>query len=85
MDRRLLDLLACPATHQALRLLDATALAALNAEIARGSVSRADGTAQHAPLREALVTTDGLRIYRVEDGIPVLLVEEALLQAAAAA
>ena len=29
-------------------------------------------------LREALITRDGKRIYRIDDGIPVLLPEEGL-------
>jgi uncharacterized protein YbaR (Trm112 family) len=84
MDRRLLDILACPVTHQALLELDANALAALNARIEAGSVSRADGSAQREPLDAALATGDGQRIYRVDDGIPVLLAEEAILRPAAA-
>jgi uncharacterized protein YbaR (Trm112 family) len=29
-------------------------------------------------LREALITADGKWIYRIDDGIPVLLVDEAI-------
>ena len=78
MDRKLLDILCCPATRQPLALLDARALDALNRAIAAGGVSRADGSAQAEPLREALVTRDRRQVFRVEDGIPVLLAEEAI-------
>jgi Uncharacterized conserved protein len=39
---------------------------------------RADGSTLDKPLREALITADRAHIYRVEDGIPVLLPEEAI-------
>lgn len=78
MDRKLLDLLVSPDTRQPLSLLDAAGLQALNAAIAAGSVSRADGSALDKPLREALVTADRKQVFRIEDGIPVLLPEEAI-------
>lgn len=79
MDRKLLDLLVCPATRQPVALLDSRGLEALNQAIAGGSVVRGDGSAQSTPLREALVTRDRKRVYRVDDGIPVLLAEEAIV------
>ncbi|ADV26690.1 protein of unknown function DUF343 [Pseudoxanthomonas suwonensis 11-1] len=81
MDRKLLDLLCSPDTRQPLALLESRGLEALNRAIAAGQVSRADGTPQREPLREALVTRDRRQVYRVDDGIPVLLVEEALATA----
>lgn len=78
MDRKLLDLLVCPATRQPLALLDATGLAALNAAVAAGTLQRVDGSPQAEPLREALVTRDQRLVYRIDDGIPVLLAEEGI-------
>lgn len=78
MDRKLLDILVCPATRQPLFLLDSHGLDALNAAIAKGSVLRADGSPQADSVREALVTRDRRTVYRVDDGIPVLLVDEAI-------
>jgi uncharacterized protein YbaR (Trm112 family) len=78
MDRKLLDLLVCPATRQPLAMLDAGGLAALNAAAAAGALRRADESAQATPLREALVTHDRKLVYRIDDGIPVLLAEEAI-------
>jgi len=84
MDRKLLDLLVCPATRQPLAMLDARGLEALNRQIATGGLQRADGSAQAEPLRAALVTRDRKTVYRIDDGIPVLLVEEAIATAQAA-
>ncbi len=84
MDRKLLDILVCPASHQPLALLDKSGLDALNRAIAAGGVKRADEAPQSEPLREALVTRDRKTVYRVDDGIPVLLAEEGLATAQAA-
>ena len=78
MDRKLLDLLVCHATRQPLVLLDKPGLEALNRAIAAGGVQRADDTPQTEPVREALITRDRKTIYRVDDGIPVLLIEEGI-------
>jgi uncharacterized protein YbaR (Trm112 family) len=81
MDRKLLDILVCPSTRQPLALLDAGGLDALNRAIAAGGVKRNDGSAQADALREALVTRDRKTVYRVDDGIPVLLPEEGIATA----
>jgi uncharacterized protein YbaR (Trm112 family) len=78
MDRKLLDLLVCPASRQPLALLGKPGLAALNAAVSAGALRRVDDTPQPGPLREALVTHDQRMVYRVDDGIPVLLVEEGI-------
>lgn len=84
MDRKLLDLLVCPATRQPLALLDRPGLEALNAAIAAGGVRRVDDTAQTEPVREALITRDRKTLYRIDDGIPVLLIEEGIVVASVA-
>jgi uncharacterized protein YbaR (Trm112 family) len=78
MDRKLLDILACPATRQPLALLESRGLDALNRAIAAGGILRVDDSPQSEPVREALVTRDRKLVYRIDDGIPVLLVEEAI-------
>ncbi len=84
MDRKLLDILCCPASRQPLSLLESRGMEVLNQAIAAGQVQRDDGSQQDTPLRQALVTQDRKRVYRVEDGIPVLLVEESIPTAAVA-
>jgi uncharacterized protein YbaR (Trm112 family) len=78
VDKRLLDILCCPMTHQPLQPVDACGLEAINRAIASGSLRRADGSTQAEPIREALVTRDRGTLYRIEDGIPVLLADEAI-------
>lgn len=78
MDRKLLDILCCPVTKQPLALLSGPELAAVNRAIAAGAMLRADGSAQSEAIAEGLVTHDRRTLYRIEDGIPVLLADEAL-------
>ena len=78
MDRKLLDILACPATRQPLARLEARGLELLNQAAGAGQLRRVDGNPQAEPLREALITRDRRLVYRVDDGIPVLLVEDGI-------
>ena len=79
MDRKLLDLLVSPDTRQPLFLLESAGLDALNRAISNGGVTRADGSPQAQPLREALISGDRKQVFRVDDGIPVLLADEAIV------
>jgi uncharacterized protein YbaR (Trm112 family) len=81
MDRKLLDILCCPQTRQPLALIGAVELDALNRAIAAGAVKRADGGMVEGPVKQALITRDHKTIYRVDDGIPVLLADEAIATA----
>ena len=81
MDRKLLDILVCPASRQPLGVLEREGLEALNRAIEAGGVRRADEATQAGPLREALVTRDRRTVYRIDDGIPVLLAEEGIATA----
>ncbi|MGB4858381.1 MAG: Trm112 family protein [Dokdonella sp.] len=75
MDKRLLDILCCPTTHQPLRLLTRGELDLLNQAASAGAVKHADGSVWKERATAALVTRDGRRIYRIEDDIPVMLAE----------
>lgn len=81
MDRRLLDILCCPDTRQPLLMLQAQELDAINLAVASSSLRRADGSVQAEPLKEGLITRDRKLIYRIEDGIPVLLHDESISSA----
>jgi uncharacterized protein YbaR (Trm112 family) len=78
VDKELLELIVCPQTRQALREASSELLASVNARVARGELSNQGGTKLQVPLEEALVRQDGRVLYPVLDGIPVLLVEEAI-------
>jgi len=50
----------------------------LNERIAQGGVKYYDGSAVEEPLQEGLITEDDETVYRIQDGIPVMLVEQGI-------
>ena len=74
----LLGLLCCPETHQPLAPAEPALLERLNARIRVGQVRTRGGTAVAECLETGLVRQDGRFVYPVRNGIPVLLVDEAL-------
>ena len=78
VDPKLLEILVCPITKVSVRMLGKQKLAALNRAIAEGGVKHLDGAGVDAPLDEALVTSDGRTVYRVDDGIPIMLEDLAI-------
>jgi uncharacterized protein YbaR (Trm112 family) len=75
MDKRLIDILCCPVSKRPLRPLTATERDNLNSAIRAGSLDTVAGEKVAEPITEGLITTDGKLVYRVEDGIPVMLPE----------
>jgi uncharacterized protein YbaR (Trm112 family) len=78
MDKRLLDILCCPVSKTPVRPLTKAQLEALNNGISEGAVLSVANAAVRQRLSEGLITTDQKVIYRVEDGIPVMLPEEGI-------
>lgn len=78
MDSRLLEILVCPLSKTPLRTLTRAELEALNRAIGSGAVQTVLGSTVAAPLRAGLITRDGKVIYRIDDGIPVLLADEGI-------
>lgn len=73
MDKRLLDIMVCPVSGAALAPADADTLAHVNATIAAGEAFHADGSVVLEPLEQGLLTVDGATLYRIQDGIPMML------------
>jgi uncharacterized protein YbaR (Trm112 family) len=78
MDKRLLDILCCPVSKTPVRPVSKHELDALNDAIAAGKVDSVAGVGIRERVTEALITTDRKVIYRIEDGIPVMLPEEGI-------
>jgi len=78
IDRKLLEILCCPATKQSLVVMSSDELSAINLKIAAGQITNADEKIVTQPLEEGLITQNRLRIYRVDDGIPVMLEAESI-------
>jgi len=78
LDKELLDLLVCPETQTPLTLADPALLERLNRAIAAGVVRNRGGQSVEEPLESGLVREDGTLLYPILDGIPVMLIEEAI-------
>ncbi|MEW9571134.1 Trm112 family protein [Rhodanobacter sp. Si-c] len=78
MDKRLLDILCCPVNKTPVRLLSRAEMDALNGAITAGGVVTTAGNPVRERIDEGLITTDRKLIYRVDDGIPVMLPEEGI-------
>ncbi|HET9679797.1 MAG TPA: Trm112 family protein [Gammaproteobacteria bacterium] len=78
MDKNLLDILRCPGTGQALKMLAAKKLKILNKAITDGKITYADGSTVSQPLDAALITDNGSTIYRINDDIPVMLEDQSI-------
>lgn len=78
IDKRLLEILCCPVTHTPVRPASRAQLEELNRRIGAGGVLTVSGTAVGTPLDDALITVDNKVLYRIEDGIPVMLPDEGI-------
>ncbi len=77
-DQRLLEILRCPVTGQALTVMDKRRLGILNQAITRDGILKEDGARADSALEAALITHDDSLVYRIEGGIPVMLTSEAI-------
>jgi len=78
IDPELLEILACPDTHQPLAMAEETLVGALNAAIEGGGLKNIGGEPVEGPLDGGLVREDGAIVYPIRDRIPVLLVGEGI-------
>ena len=78
IDKDLLEILACPETHQPLHEASAAELARANEAIQAGRQQDKAGKPVKEPLEAGLVREDGKVLYPIRDGIPVLLIDEGL-------
>jgi uncharacterized protein len=74
----LVEILVCPETKQPVRLATAPELAGVNEKIRAGTLRNRGGEAVKTELVEALIREDRHILYPVDDGIPVMLVEESI-------
>jgi uncharacterized protein YbaR (Trm112 family) len=74
----LLEILVCPETKQPVRLAPAEVLARLNQRIQAGQLRNRGGAPVARPLAEGLLREDGRVLYPIDDGIPVMLIEESI-------
>jgi uncharacterized protein YbaR (Trm112 family) len=74
----LLEILVCPESRQPVKLASPDQLEAVNQQVRAGTLRNRGGDSVTKPLEEALVREDGRILYPVDDGIPVMLIEESI-------
>lgn len=78
IDKELLDILACPENKTPVALADAALVEKINAAIEKGEVKNRGGQKVEKKIDGGLVREDGAYLYPVEDGIPIMLIDEAI-------
>jgi len=78
IDKGLLNALVCPKDHSPLTMADSRLIARLNRAIAAGQITNCAERPVTEPITEGLVRKDKTLLYPIVDGIPVMLVEEAI-------
>lgn len=75
---KLLQILVCPETKQPVALASETLLQELNGRIRAGNVRNRGGDVVSVEVSSGLVREDGRVLYRIDSGIPVMLIEESI-------
>ncbi len=78
MDARLIKILVCPENRTPLELAKPELMDRLNRAIPTGHVRNRAGQAVSQPLVGGLIREDRAMLYPIVDGIPSLLVDEAI-------
>jgi uncharacterized protein YbaR (Trm112 family) len=78
VSRELLEILVCPETKQSLTLASPELLERLRRELEAGRLRNRGGQPVTQAIAEGLVREDGKVLYPVDDGIPVMLIEESI-------
>ena len=78
VSQELLDILVCPETRKPVAVADAQTIATLNEKIRAGELRNRGGIKVEKELAEGLLREDGKVLYPIDDGIPVMLIEESI-------
>lgn len=78
VNSELIEILVCPETKQPVSLASPEILSSLNEKIRAGTLRNRGGTKVEKEIQEGLLREDGRILYPVDDGIPVMLIEESI-------
>jgi len=74
----LLEILCCPKNKTAVRLLSTQNIETLNMLITKKMFHYVSGDPVTKSLGEGLITIDGKTVYRIDDDIPIMLIEKGI-------
>jgi uncharacterized protein YbaR (Trm112 family) len=78
ISQQLVELLACPEDKTPVHLAEPALIEELNEKISRGELKTREGELVLDLLEEGLVREDGKVLYPVREGIPIMLLSEAI-------
>lgn len=78
VDASLVQILVCPETHQPVHIADEETVSKVNAAISAGTLKNREGEAVQDQIETGLIREDGAYLYPVWDGIPTMLVGDAI-------
>lgn len=78
VSQELLEILVCPETKQPVTPASEEIIASVNQRISSGDLRNRGGEPVEKPVTEGLLREDGKILYLVDDGIPVMLIEESI-------
>jgi uncharacterized protein YbaR (Trm112 family) len=74
----LVEILVCPESKQPVAIASQDVLARVNDKISAGSLRNRGGEKVEKAITEGLLRDAGKILYAVDDGIPVMLIEESI-------
>lgn len=78
ISEELLDILCCPETKVPVKMLTPDQIKTINQAIQTNEIKYIDGTTVDKTLKEGLITIDGQRVYRIDDSIPIMLIDKGI-------
>ncbi|MEO7932291.1 MAG: hypothetical protein ABIT76_03935 [Chthoniobacterales bacterium] len=76
---RLIQILRCPITMQLVREATPEEISDCNRRIVAGEIRKTSGEPRSDSIQTGLLREDGAVLFPIENGIPVMLAEEALV------
>lgn len=78
INQDLLEILACPEDKTPVSLADQALVDEINKRIEAGEIKNRGGEPVTTAMDGGLVREDAAYLYRIEDGIPIMLIDEAI-------